>query len=76
MTAKLDMLVSKKSGPLVGSPYNKGHSILGSILEPLIFENSHMSILTVAMLGGLPKHSCFSQFKLQGLISCETAKEP
>ena len=30
-----------KIGALFGSPYNKDHSILGSILGPLLFGNSH-----------------------------------
>ena len=31
------MAVSRNQGPLVGSPYDKDHRILGSILDPAIY---------------------------------------
>ena len=37
------MVISRKWGPLQGSPCNKDPSILGSVLGPLILGNSHMS---------------------------------
>ena len=36
------MGVSINWGPLFGSPYNKDHSILGSILGPPIYGSLHM----------------------------------
>ena len=35
--------VSQNSGPLLGSLCNKDHSILMSVLGPLIFGNSHIN---------------------------------
>ena len=38
------MAVSKHWGPFFGSPYNKSPTIWGSILGPLIFGISHVSL--------------------------------
>ena len=42
--------VSKNSGPLFGSPYNKSPTILGSILGPPIVGNSHIPTYLLGMI--------------------------
>ena len=49
--------VSKNWGPTLGCPCNQGPTILGSILGPLIFGNSHMS-QGVRYFGGLGVPFC------------------
>ena len=35
-------------GPLIGSPCNKDHDVLGSIFGPLIFGNSDLRYMTLS----------------------------